>query len=76
MQLVLKESHFECVQLRRTHSKCDLLLNFWISSTAYETLRRLMRNYLIYQTIVFWVSGSTTVKVDPCPNSDSTQMRP
>ena len=29
---MIKEPHFECVRLRRTHSKCELLLNFRIDT--------------------------------------------
>jgi len=29
---IIEEPHFECVRLRRTHSKCELLLNFRIGS--------------------------------------------
>jgi len=28
IQKIVEEPHFECVQLNRTHSKCELLLNF------------------------------------------------
>jgi hypothetical protein len=29
---IIEEPHFECVRLRRTHSKCELLLNFRIDT--------------------------------------------
>jgi hypothetical protein len=30
--IIIEESHFECVRLRRTHSKCELHLNFRIAT--------------------------------------------
>ncbi|HVM70928.1 MAG TPA: hypothetical protein VMT91_04160, partial [Anaerolineales bacterium] len=29
---IIEEPHYERLRLRRTHSKCDHLLNFWIGS--------------------------------------------
>jgi hypothetical protein len=32
---IKEEPHFESVRLRRTHSKCELLLNFQINTKDY-----------------------------------------
>jgi hypothetical protein len=45
----MEEPHFECVRLRRTHSNCELHLNFRIGSWSKEVTMSVLHKIAFYQ---------------------------